>query len=747
MNEVISRNPESNTTNFIESIELNYLDNIFLKFNVSYNDKQKPTNIIELIKLLEDILREFIDLLVNRYIYYLKFDYNFYLVGGKALSMFIPTIKSFDFDIHTSNELLDFSSAMCNSLNNIISNKPILREYLILLLLKYGFITENEKEHYINEDLFKYGYRNDSTNKIVGVFYFIKNLFKYGYRHYSTSETPKILGVFLNLKLKPDLVKNRDKTNNSILNNYNDCYLMPISDINSDNLFFQDKLKEELLRNFSVLNYAPLEYLVYNIIAYLDKIYEEKQTIITKKKIEELNSKLKEICNLKKLREDILLELIESNNLDKLFEDKKDLTVKHLSTKNTLRELTLSYNLTTTKINTGDFKYYTIIKQIFVDFIQKLNYKKSEIQIELTNLTILDNKTINMNNSYDPTEYIDKLNEYFKLLSKEEMNIIKDYTASDYYNYINYSIYKYFNLTYPYDYNIKCNLLSSIITNSPPDTKPDADFIVYSIRHMFIFSDSTISTIYPNTFFLDNVKIDQIIFLPYYLSTSYTTNYSYMPFVHQNCILLRIKIKAKSKQFLDVSSYAFKESEKEIIIDKNSSYKVLNISLGYIKFVNQLQLVTVVDLQLLELTDLEFIQEIRESDKYVEDKKDQTGRGKINLINVSPYHNYIFKFNKIYKFKKENINYINIFLIDVTKKNIDMLDEFCNFLELRNEILDNYKKIYNLSITNIEQSKIQYSPNYPNYPMIKGGSKQEKVIYKYIKYKTKYLNLKHNKIL
>jgi hypothetical protein len=136
----------------------------------------KINNILEFYNFLERILVEVMENIFFAGLQESTNKYPLVLIGGKAINQYISLNKlssSFDFDIHIYDDYTgkNINIATCgndivNNINNCLdfnfSGEPrlyLFRLYIFDILKKYGLVTDNEFNHYKNEQLFSFGYR------------------------------------------------------------------------------------------------------------------------------------------------------------------------------------------------------------------------------------------------------------------------------------------------------------------------------------------------------------------------------------------------------------------------------------------------------------------------------------------------------------------------------------------------------------------------------------------------------------
>jgi hypothetical protein len=119
---------------------------------------------------------------------------------------------------------------------------------------------------------------------------------------------------------------------------------------------------------------------------------------------------------------------------------------------------------------------------------------------------------------------------------------------------------------------IEKNLKEVIVRNN----NYSDELYVYRYQSMNLFKnkDDDIS--------LFNLSIGQELFFPIFMSTTLITNYILHYFVNSSTVLLKIKLDLKKpevlKNFLIITSYSYTNDEYEVLINRNSIFKITKIS-------------------------------------------------------------------------------------------------------------------------------------------------------------------------
>ena len=146
------------------------------------------------------------------------------------------------------------------------------------------------------------------------------------------------------------------------------------------------------------------------------------------------------------------------------------------------------------------------------------------------------------------------------------------------------------------------NEISSVIRTCRED--PMYDNLLENLRdEFFVFRLQCFMCVNSpggNLFNPSVIKPGSMLFVPQYLSASYTTNYNYNSFVNDNIVLLRIKLKKQSKRWVVLNKYSMFPSENEVLLDKASYYLANNVSQTCIKIKKKLRNIMMLDVTMLD---------------------------------------------------------------------------------------------------------------------------------------------------
>lgn len=386
-----------------------YNNNIYLQNNNIFT-------LSNLIRYLEYLLVDIID---DNMKYALKQYYNndynyllpkYYLTDGKAINSIINykhLNKSFDFNIHlyeykkddniSKNEIKMFSKIILKTLINEFNKDNEYAKYkrgIIFNKLKtYNLVDEDDKEHYISDQLFYYGIKFDENNNLIN-------------------------SLFIKIKLKENLFIN---LNNEAVKYTNDSKKIDdINDINGPNII-----------------YLPFAYITSDKSSPLLKISHESIQFDSNEELE-YNNLLYKYDNI-----------YYSNYLYNLYyliyytcvnEDKRDsylLKINKISNPN-------NYNLTF--INSIDYNVISLLFTFFLEQINAINDFRIHIEKLEKNILIIGNKSLDKYLSLSSIAYnivdiyknkrINILNLKKNLCIMRDVTIIDDVNIVNEYNYL-----------------------------------------------------------------------------------------------------------------------------------------------------------------------------------------------------------------------------------------------------------------------------------------------------------------------
>jgi hypothetical protein len=577
----------------VPTFEINHTEDKY-EFRALNLSNRKVESIAEMILTLENLLNRTIDIVFQVGLKRIKNEhtnYDFVVIGGKNFEVVLGKknyMLSFDYDIHLLNSgsnIQNFGDALASIINTSTKQTGDLKffgMYIYNILKKYNFVTEEEIDYYKNESLYYYGTRGQVS----------------------------INSLFIKLKLRNDLIIN--KSTNSYHRFYdidididkdkdnNFYYYFPISDIDHErdiNLGI-DLSKISIFSDYNSIKYAPYEYVVYNLIQYL--CLENRNF-----KIEKMKFKIDKICNISEYSLDFLLNFI----------DKKNIIIPKTLSHQDLRFVCNDTNtIETCCDNVIGVKNFLSLKQLFG--YNEYLHKKGEniLQIinkffEFLNSYITDNRII-LEQKRDNNVILDKNKENTNFIYINNNNInntigiqipqlltylekedksksLYNYTDAEYFVYNEYLLNRHLYPGYLEDKNIEKNInnMSQIIINAYNvqniNHNIKDEFFVYSVRH-FVIIDSS-----PNGIFFTPEKshIDQEIYFPFFISTSTITNFEYYSFLKEGAFIMKIKISKNQSpnNWIIVDEYSANKSEKEVIINNGSYFKITDVKYQFIK--------------------------------------------------------------------------------------------------------------------------------------------------------------------
>ena len=124
------------------------------------------------------------------------------------------------------------------------------------------------------------------------------------------------------------------------------------------------------------------------------------------------------------------------------------------------------------------------------------------------------------------------------------------------------------------------------------------EFYVYRMQNYMCINS-------PNgdQFNLSTIKSGTLIYIPRFLSTSFSTSYNYNSFVMANTFLYRIKVKKSSKKWIILNKYSEYPSESEILLNMDCYFVVKGLDNVPIKLSNDVRDIKVLDVVLCDTLD------------------------------------------------------------------------------------------------------------------------------------------------
>lgn len=721
-----------------------------LTLNNVYDQNGNPiSTLVDFYNLIEHIFTELIETLVRIAIDNIKtsIPIPYVILGGKAINniinkKYLP--KSFDFDIHITDnqntgyvaQITDtdiFGKAIADELNKFLSVTnnnifTIYRNYIINILKKYNLIDNNQINYYMNNDIFYYGERVKSYGLAIN-------------------------GLFIYFKFRNDIFGNQFYSNAiNIVNPTENELIYPFSDIDLEKIINfgmiinDDKYK---VNSYDGLRYANYSVLLSNLISYAT----ERPGAKVNNNMRKLNS----FVNITNYN----CGFVQKNNSSSSEFDTSSL--KYISGQDIIQNSTgVLLNLNST------------------DLLKTGNYKKNSVDLIINNyLYNHNNKLINcVNNLVLTHDNLHNLNIIWNTntLGFNENNIInflenllknadtdlyiKEYTGS-LYSYVNdYCQYIHFGLDtaqiqqkltnhYGHNYNLSniVNEMSSIFYTVNSSYAPylqyiKDDFYLFRAQNFICFNSPNGDIFNPSS-----IQTGDIIYIPFYQSTSFSTNYSFSSFVRPNTFFFRIKINKNSKKWLFVNKYSHFPNEKEILLDKNIYMFVTNVDYLPIKLSGG----TIRDVMFIDVTLFDSFQDVINANLI--------NQSNHNLINFNPNnipnniynnHNYLasslrfprgkikISLNDVPDFNLRTRNYTkftnqNLLLYDITslireleichiKTEFEIYTQILNLIK-ENEIINSYPEIFLFSLNN----KLISRENNEKFDMSGSGNKKFKL--------------------
>ena len=590
----------------------------------------KITNINDMYELIEEILSEPLEILIRMSMgSYPISNHQYVVVGGKALNNVINMKymkKSFDYDVHIMgsknyNDVRVFSEEVTNKLNNSIDPSngefKIYRNYIITLLKRYNLISDAEEHHYLNNRLFYYGKRKGTSFDIRGIFIHFKfhnNIF--GLDKYTNN--PKI-------KHPPSK---------------NEIYY-PIFDIDLDlNITFGVPYENSHVyttSSYDNVRYATYFLLIQNLIRYMEqenmKQLKNLKKLINFVDINRYNCYFistttsgkmdSDVTNI--LKNHIKLEgnLVKQTTARQIIKFQSRIQPK----KSVILKKEVNYAFNKAHVNNNFiFSGKRTMSNVMKDF--SAEYKKMHsVEVDkCINNIIIGRDNPNPNNIFvDGVNVNNVLSQFEKAVYEYDTDrYIYLYTTDKYKAISKYIQYKHFGLDTQglkeYGHEIikntihftdgkkdDINMMTIDVDNNtlPKIIKGISDvfknirlgqnkfttnldnmldeFYVYRVQNYINFN-SAIGDIF-NPY---NIKRNSIIYIPFFMSTTFITNDgTVVNFIKNNSFILKIKINKQSRKWLLLNKYSAQPQEYEILIDKDTylviddfNYKTIRMSNG-----------------------------------------------------------------------------------------------------------------------------------------------------------------------
>lgn len=581
-----------NNHSYDEQYRLNNINNI---------ENNPIRSLGELYDLLETILCDIFDYIFRNALGQMN-TYKYVNVGGKSLNMFIKEKyikKSFDFDLHifegNEYDLNLFGFKLAENVNNIVNNLTY-RKYIINLLKRYKLITDAETSHYTNNILFYFGER-------------VKNNFS-------------INGVFAHFIFKQDLFVNGIKYSNMNNSTNNEIYY-PIADIDLErnvNLGLIINDNRYFFASYDGVRYANFIVALHNLIKY---------STMPGYKIKKLYNKLKQLTNmqtyscyclnkftnlnniLSNLQINTTITAIPNKPYDNLYINNKniyqmnrpiiDIINDFITVYNNERHNNLNVCLNSLVLNNNGQN----TNKIFIDGITmtEINIILGELEHKVAQIDGTDGYilyftgvgyvSLNSMNEYNHLGINNPVINYtannnsivitFSNGGNININVNEQIDSLDKINRINNTIYN----------RIKQIKNSDVYINNLINIKDE--FYVYRLQNFSCFNSPT-----GDIFTISNIKVGNVIFMPKFLSTSFTTNYQYDQFCGINTFMFRIRIRKSSENWIFLNKYSLVPTESELLINKNCFFVCTSKDILPIKLGNNLRDIYILDVILCD---------------------------------------------------------------------------------------------------------------------------------------------------
>jgi hypothetical protein len=570
----------------------------------------------EVFSFLESLLRGFINILFIEAIELPPplLHTNYCIHGGKSLDSFMKFkfTNTFDFDIELYNDShspitdIDITNDKKIFVNTIAGNMnrccfSARKKFLISVLLSMRLISEIDAEAYQNPSYV---------------------LFKGGVRHMGTEDYH---GIFIQLRLINSIIAGSPGYNNdtSAPHDVSKTILWyPISDVSYDVYPLIPVQRRHVFNNYLINEIAFI-----NLIAMSNKYFTTRRYAKYSHCLDRLhlmdnpnNYLYQYITNYVRTKTEHTTNVTNINN------EIESRIINHTITNDNITSPVVR-TLTNNSSNVRQALSYHNVK-LDTDFTTYLASHQPPINVILTNNSrhagnkfdnlFTNNATGNLN-----------VNEFYNVMNRVDGNrVLYQYTNGSYTFVNNFLLSGHFNIpeirncgknrvkfnqeamVAPIGFNINQSLFLTTLPDGTTikmasdnalvkyvflmdylftgvindhdyqqlitDTLRD-EFVVYRL-HDYLLFDNNVGLYYD----IYNLKRGSIIFSPTYWSTSYSQTYGYDYFLNKYTILFVIKIKKNCKKFVIFDKYSFNPSEHEIVLNKNSYYKVTKTSYSLI---------------------------------------------------------------------------------------------------------------------------------------------------------------------
>lgn len=660
------------------------------------------------------------------------FDYKYCLIGNKSLEFYRKIseplagfdIYLFDNPDYDNQDLInEFGTNLVDEINSVLKKYHVLKYAIYLKLLNINLIDITLSDDYIFTDLFVYG------------------------KSYEINTDKHTYGIFFKLVLKNDIFI----YNGNIIEINN-----LISSVEKRNIIYYPiiNIYTNILPNPVEINdicYThPIDNLLYPKIPYalcfLHYISDILPDVLKIKK-ECFQNLLLELCSS---LDNYNCIITNDNFIDNYVKSKKDAIYNNINYSQYIYNLFIIDTINARKKSC--LKNIILIKpKLYTSYTSYTNFTTKSIKSEMEKI-YSDLELITLNNDINNALFLNTTNLFQNIkdyliyshlgITHSLINDIKPNKENKQLTLLN-------GTTIYIEYTIPDNILDIIIQmeksflNIRGDlTIPDKyesflgniqdTFKLYRLQSFILFDNGIIYN-------FSNAKVDDILYIPYYMSTSFNNSYGYEKFYNFSSVIFIINIKKTSKKWIFLNKYSNYPNEYEILLDKKFFLKITDVNKSTIDINNTLTEITTINLDLYDTLDELNIYSNVINNKYENENKNNK---KIVLYNFT---------NKDINIIKSKININNIKFVNFIEINMTDLLESSNKLSFYEKY---FEYIYKISsyipslLENIE--KLKYNKTQiikKEYPFISLSNlieNADKYKQKYLKYKKKYLNLKNN---
>ena len=682
---------------------------------------------------------------------------NYVILGGKAINTVVSRKfldQSFDFDMHIYDSVDDrdistFGRHVSKKINEFLldDGARVFRFFLYQILLHHQLITPNQRRHYMKSKLFYFGERVKTGFGI------------------------KIKGLFVHLKLRPDLILNAG--GNSLGNppvgfNTNDGtgpsidLFYPLADIDLEqHLNFKVLITDRgVIQSYSGLKYAKFVYLLHNLIRYVqkggfkqDKNFRKLQYLVDPTKHTcsfTLNNSTHALDLLADLRSMNVTQLIgpTAGNVQILNVNGRDIFDPTMRIYDALNEviMTIQTHRETALPNT-----VSVCRDRIVLDMTYGNKNKITTDLIFNNPVQYDN----LLTSLESMTYDSDAGRYLLLYTGDAYKIITRFLQYSHFGYnvdgLAYGQFNAFNnghLTPPLikplvDKNFMitraniqntCDEISNTFNSIRLSGRFDAttrdlkDIItVYRLTTFFAYETINGELFNPSVF-----KKNCIVYVPHFQSTSFSTNFSYTNFLYETSMVLKINIPKTSRKWAFMNKYSVFPNECEILLDKEMYY--VTTGWDYVP-VRSRQNVPQPGIDFIDVPMVEVLcfDTLNDATAYVNThpvQVAQIGGGyddKVYCVNMKTRPNAIAEVRKLLGPKREVVDFGNVY--DVPKDELMKMDNVENIQMMCGEYMNmvlqsdsDFKRIDDLNPS--EQNK-EIDDKYSNTKLIMERYKQE----------------------